>query len=308
MAHPARRTSRLLGALRAGGLSILQAAQGPLAPGIMALPLVALSACTNGAKKSAALAAPQTQRSNDLATQDLADVRKGMPQGAKRLGDKLFAKGAEIDPRVVREELQSTRSAFSALQVARSTFFALTDANGVAYASDLSSDGFAGKNLLTAYPALAPAAKGQTVEGLGSTPEARGVNRGDDAQWVYATPVQVNGAQKAIYVTGWSWRRYALRLQDQLLMDFHTGVSSDKPTAQPLLYVFVLVDNKAYGAPLAPDVDQQAVEGMNLLSKLQGDTPWQGTVEVNGYAFGVAARRAKPFGDHVAFVILRAEV
>ncbi|MFO0662080.1 MAG: hypothetical protein U0165_19940 [Polyangiaceae bacterium] len=277
----------------------------------VAIPAIVFAVgCTDEAKKSAELAVPQTERLAKLVDADLADVKKGMPTGAKKLGESVFgAEGKELDPKQVRETLRKTRDVVADLQTARSTFFALTDANGVGIASDLEVDGFVGKNLVEVFPSLAKATKGETAEATGAFEAARGVQKGDDAQWVIATPVKgKDDKQRGIFVSGWSFRRYAQRLQEQLNTDFRMNLKKGDTARSPLLYVFVVVGDKAYGEPRAPEVNQKAVEGLKVFDKLQGETPWQNRVEIEGRAFGVAARRVNGFGDNAAIVILRSEV
>lgn len=266
--------------------------------------------CTDAAKKSAELAVPQTERLAKLVDTDIADVKKGMPTGAKKIGESVFVtEGKELDPKQIREKLRSTRDLVTDLQTARSTFFALTDANGVGIASDLEVDGFVGKNLLEVFPPLAKTTKGESADGVGSFEAARGVQKGDDAQWVIGTPVMgSDGKQRGVFVSGWSFRRYAQRLQEQLNTDFRMALKKGDTARSPLLYVFVVVGDKAYGEPRAPEVNQKAVEGLKVFEKLQGDAPWQHHVEIENRAFGVAARRVKGFGDNAAVVILRSEV
>ena len=266
--------------------------------------------CSDPAKKSAEAALPQSERLTQLIDSDVGDVRKGLPTGAKKLGEEIFKDPSkEPDPKEVRETLRKTRESVNALQVLRSTFFAVTDAKGVAIASDQDSDGFVGKNLLESYAALSKATAGGDVETIGSFDPARGVAKGDDAQWISATPIKIaDGSQKGTFVTGWSLRRYADRLQEQLNTDFRLNLKKGEMAKAPLLYVFVVVGDKAYGSPRAPEVNQKAVEGLKITEKVQGDAPFTGTVTIEGRGFGVAARKAKSLSDKAYVVLLRSEV
>src|SRR5215467_135869 len=102
-------------------------------------------ACKDQAKESAANASANVAFLVDLANKDVGEVERGLPQGSKKL-EALFAKGA--DPRQdvagVRQALLRLRKEVTDLEIAKSTFFALADATGVAIRNDLEEDVMAG--------------------------------------------------------------------------------------------------------------------------------------------------------------------
>ncbi len=115
----------------------------------------------------------------------------------------------------------------------------------------------AGKNLFAAFPEAKDALTRGYIETRGSMPEAAGVRGRPDAQWVAVSPVKADSRTVALYATGWSWSAYAYRLETALrsseLSELKQG---DK---MPLLYVYVLVDQAAYGAPVSPEVNAKAI-------------------------------------------------
>src|SRR6185295_12004874 len=86
------------------------------------------------------------------------------------------------DPQGARRTLEKARDKVQELRVAKSTFFAVTDANGVVIRTDQEQDQLAGKSLLQALPELKNALQGQYLETLGSLPEAAGVKGRADGQ------------------------------------------------------------------------------------------------------------------------------
>jgi hypothetical protein len=165
----------------------------------------------------------------------------------------------------------------------------------------------AGHGLFTAFPALADS-KTRYLETAGSMPEASGVRAPrSDGQWVAAAPVQVDGATKALYVTGWSWSAYAYRLEFALRSQIRSELMGKTGEKEPLVYVFMVVDKVAYGAPVSPEVSMKAIADLDLLSQMKGDEMISRTLEVTGRAFGLAAKREPSFGEHVAIAVLRSE-
>lgn len=270
---------------------------------------IALVACSDSLKVSESKADEHAARLEKLTAADTGELQRGLPAAAKKLAATAPDGTGEIDPRAVRATLKTTRDAIPDLQIAKSTFFALASPAGEVWASDQESDALVGKNLIKAFPAL-DAARTATapVEARGAMDELRGVRQGDDLAWVIATPVagKDGGPTKALYVSGWSMRRYAYHLEEQLKSEIRNdpALAGKEP---PLLYVFVVVDQKAYGTPVSPDVNRQAVEGLGVLDKLKAG-PAHGRVESDKREFGWAARTTPALGANAAVVVLRSEV
>jgi hypothetical protein len=265
---------------------------------------VALAGCSDKAKLSEERAVAHSGELATLVDKDVEEIRRGLPAGAKKLGE-LLSTEKEVTPGKARASLRKAREAVVDLQLAKSTFFTVTDVQGMAHASDLETDGFSGKNVLDAFKGLAKGREGYT-ETLGYMEEARGLRKGDDLQWVAAAPIPgPDGKPMGMYVTGWSFRRFAQHLEEQLKSNLrNAGPKDEKP---PLIYVFVLHEGKAYGSPVVPEVNTKAVEGLGLPSKLQGGA-FRGQVEITHRGYGVAAQNAKKLCDSCAIVILRSEV
>lgn len=264
---------------------------------------LALPACNSSAKESEAQATKNVERLAALADADVEEVRKGLPEGAKRLVP-LLTDGKELVPGRVRAEMKKVREAVTVLQLAKSTFFAVAGADGVVLASDLETDGMGGKSIVKALPAIE---KGKTAytELVGEWDEARGVKNGPDAAWVAAAPI----GDKGVYVTGWSLRRFAHHLEEQLKTDLrHGGKDTQKAERMPIVYAFVVREGKAYGAPVVPEVNAKAVEDLQLGSKVSGDATAHGQVEITNRAFGWAAKRAPKLCDACVIALLRSEL
>ncbi|HEX4448081.1 MAG TPA: hypothetical protein VH044_15135, partial [Polyangiaceae bacterium] len=169
--------------------------------------------CKDQAKESATHAAPDAAALADLVAKDVGEIERGLPQGAAMLAP-LVADGA--DPRQdiagVRKALVRVRRDVVDLNVAKSTFFALTDPSGVGIRNDLEEDVMAGQNLAAVFPALA-GVKAGFVTGTGSFANTN--KNGPDEDWIAGAPVKrADGSAGAVLVTGWSYRYFSRHLQE----------------------------------------------------------------------------------------------
>ena len=150
--------------------------------------------CKDEAKESADRASRDDAFIVDLVEKDIAEVERGLPQGAERLAP-LVAPGTDPRQEVaeVRRALLRMRRDVMDLNVAKSTFFALADPNGIAIRNDLEEDVMAGQDLFTVFPALAKAKTGY-VTTTGAFPNPAPKN-GPDKDWIAALPVNETGRQ-----------------------------------------------------------------------------------------------------------------
>jgi hypothetical protein len=266
---------------------------------------LALGACANGAKKSAAQAQEQVKALAAVVHEDVREVRQGLPLGAAELA-KILPPEGDIDAPTAREALEKARNKIQDLRVAKSTFFALASPSGVVIRDDQQQDRLAGKNLLEPFPGLRAAlATSVVVETRGSMPEAAEVRGKPDAQWVAGAAVRVGSVARALYATGWSWSAYAYRLENAVRSAARSAASS--PQKEPLLYAFVIVEGDVYGAPVSPDVNARAVHDHVDVEKLQLGVPTSVELDITGRSFGLAAELAPDLGAKVAIAVLRSE-
>jgi hypothetical protein len=275
----------------------------------VALGLPGLAGCKDSSKESAAKAAQDAAQLAALVDKDVGEVERGLPEGAKRLSTELLANGA--DPRQdvagVRRALLRVRREVPDLDVAKSTFFAVADPNGVAIRNDLEEDVMAGQNLVAIFPALARARDGY-VTTVGSFPNAAS-RSGPDKDWVAAAPIKrADGSTGALFVTGWTYRYFARHLaeslKDRLLEEAKAGENDGK---MPVFYVAVFDGSGVYAAPLTPAVDEKALADQDLVAKTASG-PAQGTLTITGRGFGWAARRTPKLAPDTGVVVLRSEL
>jgi len=265
------------------------------------------AACRDQGKVSAARAADDVAQLAALVDKDVAEVERGLPEGAKRL-EPLVANGADPrqDPAGVRKALFRIRRDVVDLNVAKSTFFALADAGGIAIRNDLEEDVMAGRNLAATFPAIAKATEG-FVTGTGVFPDAPAKN-GPDEDWVAAAPVRrADGTAGALLVTGWSYRYFARHLQEALktrLLD--EAKAAGEEGKLPVYYVAVFDKAGVYPAPLTPQVDEKALAAQDLVAKTAAG-PSQGTITITDRGFGFAARRTPKLAPDTGVVVLRSE-
>jgi len=236
---------------------------------------------------------------------DVAEVRKGLPEGAKHLEAFFADDKAQGDAAAAKEALESARGKVQDLRTAKSTFFLVADKTGVILRSDLEHDGLASKNLFSAFD-LKAATTGKYVEARGSMPEAASVRGRSDGQWTAATPVMKGADVGGVYATGWSWSAYAYRLENQL-RSIVKSEAAESNTREPLVYVYVVVDKEAYGAPISPEVNAKAVKDSGLLGRASAEGVVDLAQEIEGRDFGIALRRVPALGPDVAIAVVRSE-
>jgi hypothetical protein len=270
------------------------------------------TACSESTKVSERKAISHVERLAKLSDDDVEEVRRGLPRGAKVLGRIWDGKGdPHADPGSVRRALEKVRNEDHDLEVAKSTFFALADDKGTVFCSDQDPDQLAGKPLVSSYPALVKVLAGEPIEARGSMPETAGARTGGDEQWVASEPVRDgSGTVRGMYVSGWSLRRFAYHLEETLKHDLVEDAlkAGDSRTKLPLVYVFVFAGAKVYGAPVTPIVNSEFLQGLDLPAKTGGGGVFHQPIEITGRAYGLAARRAPKMGGDVGVVVLRSEI
>jgi hypothetical protein len=268
--------------------------------------LTLLLGCTKSTEVSKQKARAHVEMLAKAADVDVKEIRAGLPLGSKQL-EEHFADGkAGEDAAAAKEALERARNRVQDLRTAKSTFFLIANKQGVILRSDLEHDGLAGKNLFASFGELKGALAGKYVESRGSMAEAAGVRGRGDGQWVAATPVSKGSEVAGLYATGWSWSAYAYRLENQL----RSTVKSEARESQgkePLVYVYVLVDSEAYGAPISPDVNAKAIKQSGLMGRASGEAVVDQALEIEGRDFGLALRRVPELGSNVAISVLRSE-
>lgn len=289
---------------------LLGAAAAALATSVSA----ALVGCKDQSQKSADEARASVETLVELTAKDVAEVERGLPEGAKKLTALL---GKDADPKesaAVRTALLKMRQRVPDLGIAKSTFFALTDDKGVAIRNDFEHDTMAGKDLVKGWPGLEPVLRGAPYAATtGRFPGAPNP-AGPDGEWVAAVPVKKDdGSPLGLLVTGWTYRRFAYHLQVTLQRDVQDQLmrSGDKGK-MPVLYVCLFDREHVYGAGApgatsVPEVNEKALAALNLHARTEAG-PASSPIRIANRDFGWAAARLPKLGPDVGVVILRSEV
>jgi hypothetical protein len=274
----------------------------------------AAAAVVSGAGDAGVGAAPG-DAGNDLGPADARSAAAPAEGGATEPADGGTATAdAEVGPAAapsppdaatVRSALEQAREKVQALRVAKSTFFALTDARGIVLRNDQDQDLMVGKGLFEAYPDLKQALSGKYVETTGSMEEAATIKNRPDAQWVAAQPVSVAGQPRGLYVTGWGWSAYARRLQLAVASEIQDQLQPRQH--EPLVYVVVVAGDRSFGWDV-PDVTLEYINGLTLATKVKGNEVYGEVTEITGRRWGLAAAALPAFkGMTVIGVVARSE-
>jgi len=271
--------------------------------------LALVAGCKDQAKESAKLAAGNVDELASLVDKDVGEIERGLPEGAKRMS-KLYEGGADpkTDLPSVRQALLRAQREVPDLNVAKSTFFALTDDKGVGVRNNLEQDAMAGQDLAKLFPGISKALAGEYVETTGSFGGPPGP-QGPDKDWLAASPVKdEQGKVAGLFVTGWSYRRFAGHLQQVLKEEFQSDLRKSGDTGKmPIFYVAVFDGSGVYSERTTPKVDEQALADQKLVDKTKA-APAQGTVTITDRAFGWAAKRTPKLGPDAGVVVLRSEL
>jgi hypothetical protein len=271
----------------------------------LGLCLTTLSGCAKTGEASRVKAHAEVEELSKTAAADVDEVRRGLPLGSKQLEAFFADDKALADASAAKQALETARGRVQDLRVAKSTFFLLADKNGLILRSDQEHDALASKNLFASFD-LKAAVSGKYTETRGSMPEASGVRGRGDGQWAAAVPVFKGGEVAGVYATGWSWSAYAYRLETHLRSRVKSE-SSEGNRKEPLLYVYVVVEKDAYGAPISPDVNAKAVKDSGLMGRASGETVVDTALEIDGRDFGIALQRVPALGREVAIAVVRSE-
>ncbi|MBK6459988.1 MAG: hypothetical protein IPF92_03135 [Myxococcales bacterium] len=278
-----------------------------VAPVIAAALCLSSSGCKDHAKESEARAREHAQELATLVEKDVAEVERGLPEGAKRLATIFAKEEPNKNLPAVRAGLQKVRRDVPDLLLAKSTFFALADEAGIAIRNDLEQDAMAGQNLFGIFPGLAGGKSGY-VSTTGAFPGPPG-KAGPDKDWLAATPVKrTDGSTLGVFVTGWTFRRFALHLSETLKHDLQERLmASDQKGKMPVLYVGVFDKSGVYGAPQTPSTNEKALADIDLVGKTAAG-PSSGSLVLTDRPFGWAAVRTPKLGADVGVFVLRSEI
>jgi hypothetical protein len=270
---------------------------------------LALAGCKDKGKQSADAARPNVEAMVKLAEKDVAEVERGLPEGAKKMSEIL----AKVDdpkknPPEVRAALLKMRRDVPDLGIAKSTFFAFTDEKGIAIRNDLEQDTMAGKDVIHGYPGLDKVLAGDAYvqsNGQFGTPNPIGPDR----EWVAAVPVKkADGTIEGALVTGWTYRRFAYHLQETLKRDMQDELMRSGDTGKmPVVYVLVFDKSTAYGARGTPPIHEKTLAEQDLVGKTASGTA-DGSALIDGRPFGWAAARVLKLGPDVGIVVVRSEI
>jgi len=274
---------------------------------LLAVSSLGLAGCENSGKTSAKHARVHAEFIAKAAVKDVGEVRKGLPAGATAL-EPLFKEAAPEAPAAVdaREELLRVRSKNNDLDSAKSTFFLIAGIDGSIIRNNLDEDDMAGKDLFSVYPASKEAVKKAYIEFVGEWDIARGVNGRPDAQWVASAQIKgPEGDPAGLLVAGWSWSSYAYRLEMALRSDILGETKEGEKV--PLTYVYVIVGDQAYGAPVSPVVNGETIVKQKPLEKAKDGEIWSTPLEITRRDFGLAVKKIPELGSNVAIAVLRSE-
>lgn len=260
--------------------------------GIISLGLL-LVACEDKDAISRDKADKQMERVFPMMKSDADQIRKGLPEGTAILV-KHLEEDPGSDPHGLQRAITTARGGVHDLVVAKGNFFVFVDPAGTMLRSEATPDIAAGMSLTKDVPDAKKFldAKAGLVEVYGYSEGLRWANKGGDLQWIVGHPVVRKDKLLGAFITGWSLRRYADYLEADVRRDL-TDAAGGK--AIPLVYVFVIKDNTAYGGRITPDVNTEAMTKLEIGDKVKaGDFKTNITLDARTYAVTAKKVEALP--------------
>lgn len=271
---------------------------------------LALAGCDDSKKLSEQSAVDELARLAPVLKEDVVQVRRGLPQGAAKLGPMLNADTLG-NSTALQQAVARARSEVKDLAVAKSTFFSYADPTGMVLRSEADPDVLARKSVVGMFPALKSALQASpstVVEAFADIEDLHMAKTGPDLIWAAASPVKDDkGGANGMFVTGWSFRALAYHLETQAKLEVAEASAKQGKKLPPIVYVYVVKGKTAYGAPGTPDVNAKTVEDLDMLSKTASG-PHRSALEIAGRVFGVAGARAPEMGDDAALVVIASEI
>lgn len=274
-----------------------------LAAVLVALLTLLLGGCKDRQKDAVVDANKSLDAVLPLVERDTKQVREGVPEGAKVLGKHLDKDPGSV-PEGLRRTLVMTRAGVDNLVVAKSNFFVFVAPDGVVQRGESDPDLAVGESLFKAIPAAKALMKpsDKAVEVFGFMHGLRGVQNGDDLQWVVGSPVISDGKVIGAFVSGWSLRHYANVLEGLIRIELRK-VAKDPGKAIPLAYMFVVKGGHAYGAAVTPDDNAKVVGEMDIPNNMK-DGKFSKTIDLGDRIFTVLGRPLPSLGDDTAAALM----
>jgi len=247
----------------------------------------------------------QATKVAETVERDVAQIRSGLPVGAKKLGE-ILDKYPDAEPNRIQEAIVTTRTKVPDLEFAKSTFFSLADRKGLVLKSEADTDRLVDKNVFTAFPDLAKSAAKDSgiVEVFGEMDQMRGLRKGPDLAWVLGHPVPgPEDEPRGVFITGWSFRSYVHYLEDATKRSLREEAEKIGEKNAPLVYVYLVKAGKAYGAPVSAEVNAKAIEDLDVVEKAKSGS-WVGIVPITGREYGIAVQKVSSLGDDAAVAVL----
>ncbi len=208
----------------------------------------------------------------------------------------------------VRQGLRRIRVDVPELAHASSTFFALTDAKGIAIRNDLEQDVMAGQDVWKLFPELRKTTEQPFVAAGGLFAGARAT--GDpDRDWVAATPLKdAHGAFAGMLLGGFTMKRLAIDLTETLRQDLLDEQAKTKDLDKlPITFVSVFDGAGVFSSPSMPEVNHKALVDLGLGAKTASGTA-HGVLTISDRDFGWAATRVPAVEPEAGVVLLWSEI
>ncbi len=230
---------------------------------------------------------------------DVAEVERGLPEGATRLG------GDELSKQSARE-IAAVRRQVLELNGAKTVVFGVANLEGKWLATDAENDPFASNPVGQETERLFDSAKTTRVVG-NVLPRIR--KGRPEASYVATAAIRdAKGNVNGYFVTTISLSEYAYRLQEALRSHWSDRVRGGAKGSDivPVFYVVLATPTDLFPAPKVPAVNVEALKTEGVFAKAKANT-MSGNLTITDRKFGYAAAMLPKLGDDVAVAVLHSE-
>jgi hypothetical protein len=255
-------------------------------------------ACTKSDGNNERLARENVKLLVDTAAADIAEIERGLPEGAARLRtDSLSSQTAK--------EIAAVRRQVVDLNSAKTVVFGIVNLEGIWLATDAEKDPYAGNAVGQNTEPLLSGAKGQAVYGNIYPRERRG--KYENAYLAAAAIRDTKGNINGYFVTGLSLAEYAYRLQEALKNHWAARMRSATKgnDTLPIFYVVLATPRDLHPAPKVPAVNVEALKTEGVFAKAR--TNASGALTISDRKFAYATAMLPRLGSDIAVAVLHSE-
>ena len=264
------------------------------------LAMVGMTSCTkSGSDANERLAREDVNFLVHTSESDVAELERGLPEGAKRLGGDDLSKRTATEIATVRRQVLDLNSA-------KTVVFGVANLEGKWLATDAEKDPFAGNPVGQDMQRVFEGTKTMPLSGNVLPRERKGKQEG--AYVATSALRDTKGNINGYFVTTISLAEYAYRLHEALKSHWSERVRGAPKGGDivPIFYVVLATPNELFPAPKVPAVNVDALKAEGVFAKATAGLS-SSNLTITGRKFAYAVAIMPRLGGDVAVAVLHSE-